>query len=220
MTNNAAIASAEMMATLRAVVTNEGRLAVRCEDQLAKHFLETKNRVLVNCVPRFLLKMLFDRIAPGSYCFTIARTRHFDEALLAECRSGVEQLVLLGAGYDSRAIRFAGELAGIDVFEVDHPGTQARKRRILDGTARQLPGNLRYVPLDFTSDSLEVALSRSGFAPGRKTLFLWEGVSYYLPQAAVDRVLGFAASCAPGSSIMFDYALKSFVEGDVSTHGG
>src|SRR6185503_11837805 len=139
-----------------------------------------RSRILARVLPQFLLKGLFDRVAPGSYCFTIARTRHFDEALLAACRNGVEQVVLLGAGYDSRAFRFADELSGITVFEVDHPGTQARKRAILEAGGKAL-GNLRYVPLDFTVGSLEKALADAGFVPGRRTLFLWEGVSYYLP---------------------------------------
>jgi methyltransferase (TIGR00027 family) len=220
MTHSAAIASAETLATLRAVVANETRLAVQCDDRFAKAFVRTKNRILASVLPQALLKKAFDTAAPGSYCFTIARTRHFDEALLSACRSGVEQVVLLGAGYDSRAFRFGEVLAHTTVFEVDHPGTQARKRRILQASFGKLPANLRFAPVDFTTDSLEVALSRNGFMRNRRTLFLWEGVSYYLPERAVQSVLDFVASCAPGSSIMFDYAIRSFVDGDTSTYGG
>jgi methyltransferase (TIGR00027 family) len=220
MTRSAAVTSAETLATLRAVVSNETRLAVRCEDPLAIDFVEAKNRFLVRILPQFLLRGLFDRMAPGSYCFTIARTRHFDEALLAACRAGVEQVVLLGAGYDSRPFRFVDELAKAEVFDVDHPGTQARKRAILQGAARKLPANLRFVPVDLTTDSLEAALSGSGFTLDRRTIFLWEGVSYYLPQAAVERVLQLVARCGPSSSIMFDYAIQSFIDGDHSTYGG
>jgi methyltransferase (TIGR00027 family) len=220
MTHIAAITSAETLATLRAVVANETRLAVKCEDRFAKAFVRTKNRILASVLPQALLKKVFDTAAPGSYCFTIARTRHFDEALLAACRSGVQQVVLLGAGYDSRAFRFKDALAGVTIFEVDHPGTQARKQRILQASFGKLPANLHYAPVDFTRDSLEAALLRNGFARNRRTLFLWEGVSYYLPERAVQNVLDFVASCAPGSSIMFDYAIRSFVDGNASTYGG
>ena len=63
-------------------------------------------------------------------------------------------------------------------------------------------------------------LPRHGFRSDAKTLFLWEGVSYYLPLQAVDDVLKFVAGCAPGSSVVFDYALQSFVDGDTGTYGG
>lgn len=220
MTHATAIASAETLATLRAAVSNEDRLAVRCEDRFARQFLGLKSRILASIRPQAVLKGLFDLAAPGSYCFTIARTRHFDEALLAASREGVRQVVVLGAGYDSRAFRFSDALAGIDVFEVDHPGTQARKQSMLRQVVAPPAANVRYVPVDFATQSLEDALSRNGFSPDRPTLFLWEGVSYYLPEAAVARVLDFVARCAPGSSIVFDYAIKAFVDGDTSTYGG
>ena len=60
----------------------------------------------------------------------------------------------------------------------------------------------------------------NGFSRNRRTLFLWEGVSYYLPKQVVANILRFVESCAPGSSIIFDYALRKFVDGDTSTYGG
>ena len=220
MTHATAIASAETLAMLRAAASNETRLAVRCEDRFARQFLGLKNRMLASIRPQALVKGLLNLAAPGSYCFAIARTRHFDDALLAASAAGVQQLVVLGAGYDSRAFRYGDALAGIEVFEVDHPGTQARKQGILQRVARPAGARVRYVPVDFAAQVLEDALSRHGFSPDRPTLFLWEGVSYYLPEAAVAQVLDFVARCAPGSSIVFDYAIKAFVDGDTSTYGG
>jgi methyltransferase (TIGR00027 family) len=202
------------------MVANERDLAVRCEDRLARHFLGLRYQLLTAIRPQRLLKRVMHLASPGSYCFAIARTRHFDEILLAEARCGVEQVVLLGAGYDSRAFRFDTELADVRVFEVDHPGTQARKRRILGKVFQGSPANLIYIPVDFNRQSLQAALAAHGFCPERKTLFLWEGVSYYLPRPVVQDVLGFVGGCAAGSSIVFDYAIKSFVEGDTSTYGG
>src|ERR1700687_3215989 len=95
MTQDPAIQSAETLATLRALVTNEKSLAVRCEDHWAKHFASAKNRVFASVWFQPFHKRILHLVAPGSYCFTIARTRHFDEVLLSEVRSGIEQLVLL-----------------------------------------------------------------------------------------------------------------------------
>jgi methyltransferase (TIGR00027 family) len=208
------------MAFLRAVVAGEKDLAVRSEDRLAKHFLGRKYRLLVTVGVQALLKRFLEFAVPGSYGFTIARTRHFDEVLLSESRAGIEQVVLLGAGYDTRPFRLRDALRNIQVFEIDHPGTQARKRRMLARIGDSIPANVSYIPVDFNEQSLQEALTEHGFSPRRKTLFLWEGVSYYLPRAVVEAVLDFAASCAAGSSIVFDYAITAFINGDTSTHGG
>ena len=215
-----AIRSAETLAALRALAAGERSLSVRCSDRYARHFLARGTRTLFDLAPRAVLKSVIEHAAPGSYCFAIARTRHFDQALLAAIDAGAQQLVLLGAGYDSRAFRFESELARVRVFEVDHPGTQARKTQILADRIGRLPENLELISCDFNRQSLSDELARRGFKPELRTIFLWEGVSYYLPQAAIDAVLTFVAKCAPGSGVVFDYALSSFVAGDTSTYGG
>ena len=216
----AAIQSAETVAALRALACTEHGLATPCRDLFAKHFLGTKNRLLLEFAPQRFLRGLIERRSPGSYYFTIARTRHFDEALLAGLRAGVEQVVILGAGYDSRAFRFKDELRGVQVFELDHPGTQARKKQLLEASNAKVPANLTLIGIDFAKQSFRKLLPEHGFRSDAKTLFLWEGVSYYLPLAAVDDVLKFVADCATGSSVVFDYALQSFVDGDTGTYGG
>jgi methyltransferase (TIGR00027 family) len=220
MTRHAAIQSAETMAFLRAVVAREENLAVKSEDRFAKRFLGPKYRFLISVSFQAPLRRILELLVPGSYGFTVARTRHFDEVLLFEIRAGVEQVVLLGAGYDSRPFRFQDVLSNVKVFEVDHPGTQARKRRMLEEAGEESPANLTYIPVDFNRQSLQQALAKHGFSPNRKTLFLWEGVSYYLPQPVVEDVLDFVSRCATGSSILFDYATKKFVDGDTSSYGG
>lgn len=220
MAQHTAIRSAETVAALRAMVANESDLAVRCEDRLANRFLSLKYQLLTSIRPQRLLERIMHLAAPGSYCFAIVRTRHFDEILLSQIRSGIEQVVLLGAGYDSRAFRFREQLEGIRVFEIDHPGTQARKKRMLAKACEESPANLSYLSVDFNRQSFQTALSEHGFSREKKTLFLWEGVSYYLPQPVVEGVLDFVSGCAAGSSIVFDYAIKGFVNGDTSTYGG
>ncbi len=165
MARHAAIQSAETMAFLRAVVAGEKDLAVRSEDRLAKHFLGRKYRLLVTVGVQALLKRILEFAVPGSYGFTIARTRHFDELLLSESRAGIEQLVLLGAGYDTRPFRLRDALRNIRVFEIDHPGTQARKRRMLAQIDESSPANVSYIPVDFNKQSLQEALAEHGFSP-------------------------------------------------------
>jgi methyltransferase (TIGR00027 family) len=218
----AAITSAETVAALRAAVAKERSLLVPCRDPFARHFLGLKHRLLTGLLPGPLLRRIIERISPGSYCFAITRTRHFDSVLLGELQAGIEQVVLLGAGYDSRAWRFAEAMkrASAVVYEVDHPGTQGRKRRILARRLRQAPPNVVYLPVDFNRQSIPDALLAAGFSPERPAVFLWEGVSYYLPRSVVAGVLEMVGASASGSSIAFDYALARFVAGDQSTYGG
>src|SRR5277367_5401980 len=106
MTKHVAIQSAETMAFMRAVVSGEKDLTVKSEDRLARHFISSKYRLLISISLQSTLRRILELVVPGSYGFTIARTRHFDEVLLSESRAGIEQVVLLGAGYDSRPFRF------------------------------------------------------------------------------------------------------------------
>lgn len=219
-TKNMAIRSAQTVSALRAIAANETDPAVQCGDYLAKNFLTQEYKLLVQLIPHLLLRSFIHITAPGSYCFMIIRTKHFDQTLLKEINAGIRQVVLLGAGYDTRPLRFADVLKGISIFEVDYPGTQLYKKERLRKTSAVIPGNITFIPLDFNTDPLDKLLIANGFLPQLKTLFLWEGVSYYLPEAVVQQVLTFVSNCAAGSSILFDYATNDFVNGDDSTYGG
>jgi methyltransferase (TIGR00027 family) len=201
-------------------------------DYLAGRVLRPHQAALIR-VPR-LCRWLFERGLPGAIGYFNARTRYFDDVLLEEARAGLEQVVILGAGFDSRSIRFADALRATRVFEVDMPQVLAlRAERLLPAQqtagqhtpGQQTPGHQKTppaiaVPIDFESDDLGEALRRHGYASGARTLFLWEGVTYYLPLEAVRAVLSFVGSqSGPGSSILFDYVTKAFVDGDHSSYG-
>ncbi|MEO6000716.1 MAG: SAM-dependent methyltransferase [Chitinophagaceae bacterium] len=215
-----AIQSAQTVSVLRAVAAEEKDPFVQSGDYLAKHFLTKKYKLFVSLLPHRLIKMIIHFSSPGSYCFMISRTKHFDQTLLREIDAGVKQVVILGAGYDTRPFRFADKLKGIPVFEVDFPGTQSYKREKLQNICQGNPPGLTFIPLDFNKTPFDRALIENGFSPNLKTLFLWEGVSYYLAEPVVKQVLGFVSCCAVGSSILFDYATKDFVNGDRSSYGG
>jgi methyltransferase (TIGR00027 family) len=91
----------------------------------------------------------------------------------------VDQVVILGAGFDCRANRLR-ELEGIRVFEVDHPSTLATKVEVLRGALGKIPEAVRFVKIDFNREKLQEVLARAGFEASRRTVFLWEGVSNYL----------------------------------------
>jgi len=128
--------------------------------------------------------------AAGLSTFVVARHRFIDDALGRALDAGVEQVVLLGAGYDSRAYRFADALAGRPIFELDFPSTSRAKRDAVIRHDRILPTtNVCHVPIDFLSERIDERLASAGFKTGAKSFFVWEGVSMYLTRAAVKQTL-------------------------------
>jgi methyltransferase (TIGR00027 family) len=129
----------------------------------------------------------------------IARTQFFDERVLAALAAGIRQVVILGAGYDDRALRFCSP--GVRFFEVDHPATQQDKRRRLRAMRARGRGPV-LAAADFRHDDVAAVLAASGHAAGQPTLFLAEGLLVYLDRAACVRLLGAArASAAEGSEL-------------------
>lgn len=186
-------------------------------DYLADRFLLLEQRSWM-WAPR-LSRFFVERTFPGGFGYFNARTRYFDDVLLREAARGLDQLVVLGAGFDSRSLRFASQLGAARVFEVDRPEVLATRAQRL----RQLQPNpnARAVPIDFEHDDLAELLQKHGFATrGARSLFLWEGVTYYLLDSAVDAVLARVASLTEaGSSLVLDYVTREFFEGDVRGYG-
>jgi len=141
------------------------------------------------------------------------RTRFIDERLQHAVSGGAAQVVILGAGYDSRAYRMKELLKGVRVFEVDYGPTQEyKKRRVLE-IFGCFPPNLTYVPIDFTQEKLGNVLARDGYRSDRMTFFIWEGVTQYIPEEAIRSTLRFVATeSAPGSSVVLDGKRKSFID--------
>src|SRR5579863_589048 len=137
--------------------------------------------------------------------FIAARTRFAEDALAAAVAGGVRQVVVLGAGLDTFAYRspFGGR---IRIFEVDHPATQAWKRRRLAAAAIALPASLIFAPIDFESETLAAGLTAAGFDPEQPTFFTWLGVVPYLTAEAVRSTLAFIASLPNGAHVVFDYS--------------
>lgn len=136
--------------------------------------------------------------------FVCARARLAEERIAAAVARGLRQVVVLGAGLDTFAYRHPHGSA-LAVFEVDHPATQAWKRARLAAADIAVPPRLRYVPVDFETDSSAEALASAGLDAGAPSFFLWLGVVPYLTEAAIFATLGWIARLPGGAEVVFDY---------------
>ena len=144
--------------------------------------------------------------------FMEARTLFFDDAVVGAIDRGVTQVVILGAGYDGRALRF--RTPGVRFFEVDHPATQADKRRRLEALDIATTG-ITFVEADFTEPGLDQRLADAGHLAEEQTQFLLEGVLRYLPEPAVHDLLGTARRrAAAGSELAVSIVTRPLVEDD------
>lgn len=173
----------------------------------------------VHFVPSIVSKRpYFENIGRNSG-YIVARARYIDD-YLTRCINdgGIDQLVILGAGYDTRAYRFEELKDGCKVFEVDHPATQMRKKKKIEKIFGSLPDHVVYVSMDFKREELDEKLPEYGYDKKLQTLFIWEGVTYYLSEEDVNKTLSFIASNSGiGSCVVFDYLLASVIDGTFKT---
>jgi len=192
----------------RACANCEKEECFRGPDDLAKVFLPAPARGILH-VP-LLRRFIFRRIAPsGIYEYVMARTRLLDESFVSALEDGFPQIVLLGAGYDTRAYRFAALNNTTRIIELDIATTQNRKEKCLKKAQIDIPEHVKLVPIDFDKESLKNVLEKAGYENNEKTLFLWEGVSYYLDPGSVDATLEFVNHSSHNESLIaFDYAIS------------
>lgn len=207
--------TAEYNALFRALEARHPGSVRPATDRYAERFLSARLRAVTTIArPRLghrLVTELIDRRWPGVRSSIVARTRLIDD-LLCEIAGGVDQFVILGAGFDTRAYRL-GCVDDLTTFEIDHPATQERKRRSL------LAGNgVHYVAWDFHEHGLDRALSAAGFDPAVPTLFLWEGVTNYLTAETVDETIRWCSQAAVGSHLIFTYVDRQVLDDPASYH--
>jgi len=199
-------------AAARAVGAKNPDRAQRNPDYLAIRFLGPRERALLPDydmaaldAPSFdeAMKRVGVHLPVRSHAY---RTIAFDRALLDAVHAGATQVVILGAGFDSRGYRFAHQLRGVRFMEVDYPPTQEYKKRRVEEILGALPPAVSYVPMDLTRDDLLTQLAKAGYSERQRTFFLWEGVVFYLPEDAVKDTLHFVRDhAARGSRLAFNY---------------
>jgi methyltransferase (TIGR00027 family) len=143
----------------------------------------------------------------------LVRTRFIDQQMERAIRNGVTQLVILGAGFDTRAHRCAELLKDVAIIEVDYDATQAYKKRRVQEALEGAPSNVAYASIDFTRESLGGVLRSAGFQPDRKTYYICEGVSMYVPEEGMKETLrAISAESAPGSALLLEYINRGGLE--------
>jgi len=196
-------------AMLRALAALDEREDIKGPDYLAELFL-TEERKSALRDPILRESVIKKRIIPGMYEFLIARTAFFDDIVKQALQENTPQIVFLGAGYDSRPYRFKDIIRDTRIFELDSRPTQQRKKEVLHQARVPLPEQLTFVSINFNADNIGDVLGKAGFIKSKLSLFVWEGVTYYLPAEVIDDMLSTVKMNSPaGSSICFDYASLS-----------
>jgi methyltransferase (TIGR00027 family) len=143
--------------------------------------------------------------ATSSYTGVITRSRFTEDALHEAVACGVRQYVLVGAGFDSYALR-PEAARHLRIYEVDHPATQSFKLRRLEEVGIARPAAARFLAADLAREELPAVLARSDFDPLAPAFFSWLGVTMYLTRSANEQALrGIARCAAAGSELVFTY---------------
>jgi methyltransferase (TIGR00027 family) len=170
---------------------------------------------------RWLFKLFSRPFFPsGMYEYVIARTRYFDAVFTEALKHGFSQIVIFGAGFDSRALRFSNLNKGTRVFELDAPITQQEKLKAYQSKKLVIPENLVFVPINFNKENVADKMAQAGFVASRKSLFLLEAVTMYLPQDAVESTFRFIEDVSgTGSLIAFDYIYAGVLRKESKYYG-
>ncbi|MBA4541493.1 MULTISPECIES: SAM-dependent methyltransferase [Thermoactinomyces] len=207
--------TAEFVAFFRALEYSFPKERRLFEDPFAVRFLSLPLQVAscLSRVPLFgkVVPFLVDCFGPGARASGVARTRLIDDHLTNALEKGIEQVVILGSGYDSRAYRIA-DIERVHVFEVDQPQTLSVKQKKLKRVLKRRTRKVTFVETDLNVQKLEDTLLKAGFDLTRPAFFIWEGVTNYLIEQAVDLTLRFISTAAPGSFILFTYVHKQAID--------
>lgn len=158
-----------------------------------------------------------ERSVPGSWASLLCRKAYADDQVRDAVAAGIKQVVLLGAGFDTRSVRLVAP-RGATAYEVDLPGNSAAKRKRLTATFGRIPERVRLVPTDFEGDDLTEAITAAGFDPKAPAIFVWEAVTQYLTEPAVRATLQSLSAAARDSRLIFTYVLEDLING-TDLHG-
>lgn len=219
---NQASRTAEYMALFRALESSRPSSCRLFTDPFAQGLLRPSLRIAsgmarVPVVGR-VIPWIIDRKWPGARGSCVGRTRFIDDALLRALHDGVEQVVILGAGFDCRGYRLVG-MDRVRVIEVDHSDTGKAKRERLQRLLGRLPDHVHFAAMDFNREHLQDVLAPPVFDGRRKTFFLWEGVTQYLSAPAVDATFQAIRRLAECGTVLFTYVDKAVIDAPNSFKG-
>ena len=185
------------------------------DDDLAAAILPAGQRAVVRAMRWPLLRRLTialgERTVPGAWTIGTGRKRFIDDKLAASL-SGIDTVVILGSGLDTRGFRLARR-SDIPVFEVDLMVNIARKKAAAQRAITAIPTSIHLVPVDFERDDLIGTLTENGYRTDARTFFVWEGVTQYLTEDAVRTTLAALQGAPAGSRLVFTYVRSDFIDG-------
>jgi methyltransferase (TIGR00027 family) len=223
MKTSTASRTAQYMALFRALETNRPSGKRLFTDPYAVSFLTAGFKFITQLSVIPFVRNLVYRIIrfriPGALSSGVARTRYIDELLQQAVRNGVKQVIILGAGYDTRALRL-GFLRALPVIEIDHPATAKLKKERVVRSMGRLPENVRYIQADFNEQRLEQLAREQQIDQTLATVFVWEGVTNYLSAEAVAATFAFMQRFASGSYVIFTYVDEKIIKYPASFFGG
>ena len=178
-------------------------------DHIAVKILPGFIRVLIHI--SLFRNLLLRFLAPhGVYEYVIARTKYFDAVFEKALADGFDQILLFGAGYDTRALRFQEKAQHTRIFELDELHTQQAKIKQLRKRNLSIPSNLVFIPIDFEKESLSQKLDMARFQKGQRNLFILEGLLMYLEPDAVQETFQIIREYgSTGNRVVFDYIQAS-----------
>lgn len=215
--------TAQYMALFRALETKRDANDKLFSDNYAIHFLEAKLRFAAHMskysIIRKYISNTIQKKIPGALSSGIARTKYIDDLLQSTVANGVKQVIILGAGFDTRALRL-DFLESIPVIEIDHPNTSNFKTETYKSRIGNLPKNIKFYQIDFNKQSLEDLAQQYNFDFTKPTTIIWEGVTNYLTEDAIKNTFGFIAKFTTNSYVIFTYIHKKILENPSSFLGG
>jgi methyltransferase (TIGR00027 family) len=183
------------------------------DDPLAERLLSGWSAVMVrHRALRWAFLSALERAGTGFYGAVVCRTRVIDDACRAALDDGLRQVVVLGAGMDTRAYRMP-EMAAARVWELDLPVVQAEKTAALARVLPKLPDHVCHAPVDLAGPPVGDAVAAAGVDPAAPAVVLCEAVLMYLPESAADGLIRYAGGLAPGSRLILTY-LPRDIQGD------
>lgn len=214
--------TAEIMARHRAAELQFPEDQRVCNDPYAIHFVsEDAKKAFKKPFRSLLIRLWLNWMFPGVHNGVILRVRYMDDCVARCLEKGMEQMVIIGAGYDTRAYRFNGLAEKVKVFELDHPATQKVKKAKIREIFSSPPGHVTHIPIHLDKDQISDKLFESGYDRSKRTLFIMEGLLMYLPPPFVDKMLNFIKTeSGSGSWVTFDYLPPSMIDGTVRAKEG
>jgi methyltransferase (TIGR00027 family) len=217
MENNESYKTAYGAAYARLIEQYQPEVIRLFEDSFVKNFFsKTICCLLQNSITRRALTFMYNSSSIGLMGLQVCRTKFIDDILKEAVDDGIKQLVILGAGLDTRPYRISS-IHNIKVFEVDLPIIQDKKKRIIKKHFGELPNNIIFTPIDFNIQTLDEVLEDWGLDFSEPIIFIWEGVTQYITEEAVNNTLKFISKASSGSITLFTYILKSIIDGTSSS---